>query len=221
MDRTAIAAVVPAGPGDEAWHSLLPVLVASGVAECVLVLPDRVQPSAPVPTGVRVLHAPRGRAAQLNAGAAATHAPVLWFLHADTGIDARVLAGLDRHLLNGAPGLGYFDLAFASDGPALARLNGWGATLRSRLLRLPFGDQAFVIGRHDFVRLGGFPSVDGEDHAFVWSARGAGLRLRALGGTVITSARKYGTRGWWTTTRQHWSATLRQSWAFSRGEQRP
>lgn len=220
MDRCDVAVVIPVAPGDEAWTALLPALRSAGLGECLLVLARNATAPDAGP-GMRIIRATKGRAKQLNAGALASAATVLWFLHADSVLDAAVLPALDRHLRGGANGLGFFDLAFSADGPAAVRLNAWGATLRSRLLGLPFGDQGFVVRREDFFRLGGFPDVDGEDHAFVWRARRARLPLLALGATITTSARKYARDGWWRTTCGHALATVRQAWAYSRAEPRP
>lgn len=219
MSRADVSVIVPVAPGDVAWTSLVPLLRAAGFRECLLVFAGDA-PDLRAAPGLRVIHAPRGRARQLNAGALASSAPVLWFLHADSLLGDAAFAALDRHLGEGARGLGYFDLAFAADGPRATRLNALGATVRSRVFGLPFGDQGFVIRRSEFDRLGGFPDVDGEDHAFVWRARRAGLTLRALGAPITTSARKYADRGWWRTTRQHGLATLRQALAFSRDARR-
>ena len=83
------------------------------------------------PLADRVIAGPRGRAAQMNAGAAAAHGDVLLFLHADTRLpdnaDRLVLDGLARS----GRGWGRFDVRFdgggllrvvaAHDEPALAR----------------------------------------------------------------------------------------------------
>lgn len=169
---------------------------------------------------VRWIEAPAGRACQLNAGAGVARHPVVWLLHADSRLPAHSLS----RLLARPPQpdeLVYFDLRFA-DGPALMWLNTLGAWLRSRVLRMPFGDQGFVLHRRSLLRLGGFdPRLDsGEDHALVWQARHAGMRLRALGAPILTSARKYSTEGWWRTTLLHLRLSWRQARQFRRRDRR-
>ncbi len=68
------------------------------------------------PLADRVLSAPRGRASQMNAGAAAAKGEVLLFLHADT----RLPEDADRLILDGLARShrqwGRFDLRFAEGG---------------------------------------------------------------------------------------------------------
>src|SRR4051812_498018 len=79
-----------------------------------------------------VLTAPRGRAAQMNAGAAKASGDVLLFLHADTRLpheaERLVLDGLARSNLR----WGRFDVTIAGHHPML-KLIGWAMNLRSRL----------------------------------------------------------------------------------------
>ena len=113
--------------------------------------------------------------------------------------------------------MGYFDLRFLADGPALMAINSIGAWLRCRLFGLPFGDQGLLVARSLFDHVGGFDTEipAGEDHALIWRARAAGARIRAVGAPLYTSARKYAQAGWWRTTLRHLIATLRQAREFS------
>lgn len=221
-----LAIVVPAGPGDRAWRGLLPQLGAAGAREIALVLADddndgdshSETEDLQVPPGVILVRAPRGRARQLNAGAAATSADWLWFLHADSHLDAAALEALWRFVREDPGALGYFDLRFLDDGPRLMCLNALGARLRSRWLGLPFGDQGFLMPRRLFAALGGFDEQleRGEDHALVWKARALGIGLRPVRAALRTSARRYAQRGWWATTGEHLRLTLAQARRFSR-----
>lgn len=206
-DLSAIAVVIPAGPGDRAWQGLLPLL--SGFGEVVLsgVAGDNLQPNH----GAITVAGPAGRARQLNAGTAASALPWLLFLHADSRPDASLAAALRR-----APEgdyLGYCRLRYY-DGPPWMRLTEAGVWLRSRVFGLPFGDQGMLMPRTVFERLGGFDEriACGEDHAMVWAARHAGLPLQPLAAALPTSARRYVEAGWWTVTRSH----LAKTWAQAR-----
>ena len=217
----SLAIVVPAGPGDSAWHGLLLQLGAAHAREIALVLPVS-EPETPVelPGNVTVVLSAAGRARQLNAGAAATSADWLWFVHADSRVTAATLAALHRFVAADADAVGYFDLRFLADGPRLTALNTLGAWLRSRWLGLPFGDQGLLMPRRVFAAIGGFDERPrgGEDHALVWSARRLGVPLQPLRAPIFTSARKYAQRGWWATTARHLRLTCAQAWRFSRPE---
>ena len=223
-----LAVVIPVGPGDAAWRELLPQLSwlpPQTQLRLVACQADDVDENAlaHLPCAAAWVLSARGRAKQLNAGAADTQAPFLWFLHADTRIaDAeRVGAALARAQAqpqSQPQALCYFDLRFRNDGPAATVINSLGAWFRSRVLRLPFGDQGFALSRALFQRLGGFdeslPSA--EDHALIWTARRAGVALQPLGVPLHTSARRYAEHGWCRTTLRHLWLTLQQARRFSR-----
>lgn len=221
---TSLSVIVPVGPGDASWRALLPDLVT---------LPDHTEICLVATAGqtpadfcahafgltcaVRWTEAAAGRASQLNAGATLARGSVLWFVHADSRVGADALAAL-RGFVARPYGLGYFDLRFLDDGPLAMRLNTVGAWIRSRWLRLPFGDQGFVLRAADFAQLGGFDAriAQGEDHALVWQARRQGIALRPLAAPLYTSARRYADHGWIRTTAHHLIHTLRQAWRFAR-----
>jgi hypothetical protein len=140
--------------------------------------------------GARVVHAPPGRAAQMNAGAMHAGSEILLFLHADTRLpddfDQRIRAALaDPVVMAGAFSLGFDDRSFPM------RITAWGANLRSRLLQLPYGDQAFFMKKADFSAAGGFPLIPiMEDAVFAWSLKNRG-RVVTLPVRAVTSARRY------------------------------
>jgi hypothetical protein len=218
----SVAIVIPVGPGDTAWRALLPQLEASGAWQIALVLTAG-EPEDPYPlsSNVTVVRASTGRAAQLNAGAAAIGADWLWFVHADCRVDASTLAAASGLVAADVAAIGYFDLRFLDDGPRLTALNTVGANLRSRLLGLPFGDQGLLMSRRVFLALGGFDErlSSGEDHALAWTARKAGIPLRRLAAPIYTSARKYAQHGWLQTTLRHVLLTGQQAWHFSRARE--
>ena len=141
--------------------------------------------------GFRVETCQSGRGAQLNHGAGLAGGRVLLFLHADTVLPP---SGFTRPLLdclnNTSAIAGAFSLAI-QDAGLLMKLICLGANLRSRLLQLPYGDQAIFIRRDDFLRIGGFPETPiMEDFIFIRRARQEG-RVSTLAQRVTTSARRW------------------------------
>jgi hypothetical protein len=210
--------IVPLAPGEPAWPPLsrdLAELPAG--AEVIFACPRApIGQVAPLPGDqlrLAWLRTRRGRARQMNAAARAARRRYLWFLHADSRFTPGLLDALRRSVAASPKGLHYFDLAFAADGPLLMPLNAAGVRLRSRYLRMPFGDQGFFIRREVFDRLGGFDEEApyGEDHLFVWKARRAGVPLHCTGVPLITSARVYADRGWLATTAQRLYLTYKQA----------
>lgn len=216
MSAPVLSILVPAGPGDRAWTALWPQLPAGDAVERLLVLAAG-EPCEP-PSDTRVLHAPAGRARQLNAGLHAARGAAVWILHADSRPTPQAVASALAFAQAGTVALGWFALGFF-DGPPQMRLNALGANVRSRVFWMPFGDQGLIAPRALFASLGGFDESigRGEDHAFVWTARRAGVPLRRLPGRVSTSARRYVEHGWWRTTAEHLRLTWRQRRIFARG----
>jgi len=142
-------------------------------------------PAHAAPLADRVMAAPRGRARQMNAGAAAAAGDALLFLHADTLLPE----GADRLVLEAlaARAWGRFDVRLDSPRAALAVV-AFLMNARSRLTGVATGDQAIFVRRADFP---GFPEIAlMEDVAFSKAMRRvsppACLRARAL-----TSARRW------------------------------
>jgi len=207
-----ISIVIPLGPNETAWPRLVGLLDRE-LPEAEIVLSAAAPPDPARSAGrARWIHGPAGRARQLNHGATAARGPMLWLLHADCRPAPASVAAARRFAAAGEHDrLGWFDLAFDRDGPALTRLNAAGANLRSRLLKLPFGDQGWMLTAETFSRLGGFdPGFGrGEDLEFVVRARHHGVRLQRLGAPLLASARRYRDSGWLATTLAHLALTLK------------
>ena len=150
--------------------------------------------------GAHVLVQTGGRAAQLNAGAAASDAGTLLFLHADTHLPENWAGEVERILSTGKSRvLGAFSLAIRDATPG-ERIVAAGANIRSRRFGLPYGDQGLFLRRATFDALGGFRALPiMEDYDFVRRARRLG-RIVTSPLAVTTSARRWRHRGTFRTT---------------------
>ena len=145
------------------------------------------------PLADRVVMAARGRAAQMNAGAAVAKGDVLLFLHADTHLPD----GADRLILD----------AFTRSGRAWGRfdvrINGGGVfalisafmNARSRLSGIATGDQAMFVSRAAFDNVGSFPPIAlMEDVTLSAKLKRVGRPL-CLAARVTTSGRRWHRQG--------------------------
>lgn len=142
----------------------------------------------------RVLRAERGRANQMNAGAASARGDVLLFVHADTRLPPGCHGAITSALVDERVVGGRFDLQL--DAPGLPyRVIGTMISLRSRMTRVATGDQAIFARRSAFERLGGYPPLPlMEDIAFCRALKRVG-RIACLRERVTTSARRWQQRG--------------------------
>lgn len=136
--------------------------------------------------------APRGRASQMNAGAAVAQADRLLFLHADTRLPQNAIAAihtaLDTHLW------GRFDVAIDGQHPMLTLVAKM-MNLRSRLTGIATGDQAIFVRRAAFDHIGGFADLPlMEDIAFSRRMKALG-RPACLHQRVTTAGRRWETHG--------------------------
>jgi rSAM/selenodomain-associated transferase 2 len=165
-----ILPVLDEAPGVRAALQSLQALRARGCE--VLVVDGGSVDGTPVlarPLADRVLDAQRGRALQMNAGAAAASGDALVFLHADTHLPERADDLVRAALAHRA--WGRFDVGIDSADPAL-RVVGAMMNLRSRLTGIATGDQAIFATAGAFRALGGFPPIPlMEDVAFSQRAR--------------------------------------------------
>lgn len=158
----------------------------------------------------QVLVAPRGRARQMNAGAAVAQGRVLLFLHADTrlpdGAEQWVTAAISNVLAGRL--WGRFDVAIEGRSPWLglvACMMNW----RSRLTGIATGDQAIFVAHSVFRAVGGFPDIPlMEDIALSKALKRLG-RPDCLAVRVTTSGRRWERHGVWRTILLMWWLRLR------------
>jgi len=150
---------------------------------------DRAAPMADA-----VISAPRGRASQMNAGAARARGEIVLFLHADSrppeAVDGLVIDGLKR----AGRSWGRFDVSIDGEHPllrAVERLMNW----RSRLPGIATGDQGIFVTRTLFTAAGKFPDIPlMEDVELSKQLKRFGPPL-CLRHRIVTSGRRWEKRG--------------------------
>jgi rSAM/selenodomain-associated transferase 2/rSAM/selenodomain-associated transferase 1 len=153
---------------------------------------------------VRRLTAPPGRARQMNAGAAAASGDILLFLHADTRLPADALTRIDQVMKETTCPGGAFKLGIPSP-RWIYRLIAVAANARSRLTRIPYGDQAIFIRKDAFRSLGCYPEIPlMEDVALMQRIKQSGGRIRIIPRYVATSPRRWEEEGILYTTLRNW-----------------
>jgi rSAM/selenodomain-associated transferase 2 len=158
-----------------------------------------------------VLDAPRGRATQMNAGAAAARGRVLLFLHADTWLPPLADVLIQEAMASGRA-WGRFDVRIEGR-PRLLRVVAALMNLRSRLTGIATGDQAIFVTREAFERVGGFPAQPlMEDIELSRRLKRLG-RPACLRERVCTAGRRWEQRGVWRTIFLMW----RLRWRYWRG----
>jgi uncharacterized protein len=148
--------------------------------------------------GAQVIQTTLGRSTQMNQAAQQATGEVLLFLHADTLLPQDWRKWVTQTLENPQIIAGAFELAIDAPNPGLRWIE-WGVKWRSRLLQLPYGDQAIFLRAATFHQMGGFPDLGiMEDFVFVRQLQPLG-QIAIVPVTVQTSARRWESRGVWPT----------------------
>ncbi|MES9898692.1 MAG: TIGR04283 family arsenosugar biosynthesis glycosyltransferase [Sedimenticola sp.] len=149
----------------------------------------------------------RGRARQMNAGAAEANGDLLWFLHADTVLSVGVIDALQQLPLAPALVWGRFDVKL-SGSHKLLRVVELMMNLRSRLSGIATGDQGIFVQTELFRAVDGFADIPlMEDIAL-------SKRLKALAPPLclrqrlITSSRRWEQHGIFKTIFLMWRLRL-------------
>jgi len=159
----------------------LEVIVADGGSE------DRTAAIASE-AGARVVRGPRGRGAQLAAGAETARGEILWFLHADTLPPPDAIGRMRQAVASGCVA-GHFHIRFDGGGAPAAML-----TVLYRHLRwlgLRYGDSGYFVDRRVYEESGGFADLPlFEDLDLLRRLRRRGRFVR-VGAMVTTSSRRF------------------------------
>lgn len=146
----------------------------------------------------------KGRANQMNEGARIASGDILLFLHADTILplnasDLIIESFQDKDIKAGA-----FDLSF-SNNTLVFKVIAFTASIRSRLTRLPYGDQAIFIKKDVFEKIGKYEDITlMEDVNLMQKLKQKKLKIKILSEKVVTSSRKWENKGIVYTTLRNW-----------------
>lgn len=142
----------------------------------------------------RIIYSNKGRAIQMNRGAAVTKGDILLFLHADTVISSDAISSIENRLQNNDCIGGCFTQRIDKNGIIYRFIEDFG-NVRAKLTKVFYGDQGIFIRKDIFLKIGGFPEVPiMEDIIF-------SKQLRRLGKTVVltdrilTSSRRWDKKG--------------------------
>lgn len=177
-----------------------------GVIEVIVVdgSPDRRTIRSIASDQVKKMDSPKGRGVQMNTGAFAATGNILLFLHADTLLPShsydRIFSLMKQRDIAG----GAFRLGIHSHRPVF-RLIEHAANIRTRISRIPYGDQAIFIRSDCFHCIGGYKTIPiMEDVELMQRLKRNGKKIVILPARVQTSARRWETEGVVFCTLRNW-----------------
>ncbi|NOZ09555.1 MAG: glycosyltransferase family 2 protein [Gammaproteobacteria bacterium] len=214
--RISIAVIVPILNEARVLKKLIAQLVQQGFGEIILVDGGSKDGSATIAdnelakhagkSSGLIIHSPRGRATQMNRGAAEAKAQVLLFLHADTFLPTQATHLINRALSNKRC-WGHFNVRLNGKN-ILYRIIEFTMNLRSRISGIATGDQCIFVERKIFNRLGGYTTIPiMEDIEFSKRLKTLGRPAR-INDTVLTSTRRWSSRGIIRTILTMWTLRL-------------
>jgi hypothetical protein len=141
----------------------------------------------------------------MNTGAAAAKGDYLLFLHCDTRLPQGAFRRIEETLSEGNHVAGAFDLRYGSERLSM-RIIARAACMRSRLTRIPYGDQAQFFRRDYFEKIGGFADIPlMEDVEIMRRIKERGDCISILPEAVVTSARRQEKEGVVYCTLRNWT----------------
>lgn len=154
----------------------------------------------------RLLSGPRGRAIQMNLGAAQASGDMLLFLHADCTLEPGALRAAERALRQRGVVAGCFRMTVTRPG-LVYRLIDACATGRVRLTGLVYGDQGLFVERDRFLRLGGFPPLRLMEDVFISKGLRRQGRIVVAPKRIFVSPRRWQRHGVVRQTLRNWTLT--------------
>ena len=164
------------------------------------------------PLADHALTSPRGRARQMNAGAAMASCDVVLFLHADSSLSEHGIAAMIEGIDTNGRRWGRFNVRLTGD-RFLFRVVEWFMNTRSRLTGIATGDQGIFVARKLFESVGGFPDIPLMEDIALCARLKRIERPICLNATIATSSRRWEQQGAWRTIWLMW----RLRYAYWRG----
>ena len=162
--------------------------------------------TAHYPYTIRTCVSPPGRGRQLAEGAELSTAPHLVFLHVDTRIRRDALLEIGKILSRHAAGA--FDLYVRSSSYYIKTVAAF-ASVRSRLTRIPYGDQVHFVRKEIYVQIGGYREMPiMEDVEFMSRLKRHGHRIKFTRSFAANPDRRWRKEGPVRRTLANWSLML-------------
>jgi len=185
------------------------VVVDGGSSDETLVIADGF--------GATIIKTSPGRGGQLRAGAAAARSAWLLFLHGDTVLEESWAEEAQQFINTQSNAAGVFTLCFDAPG-VMPRLVAAGAMLRTKLFKLPYGDQGLLIATKTYEEIGSFADMPlMEDVEFIRRlvlSKGRGA-MTIFSSKAVTSAERYQRDGYVRRVLKNWWTLLRYLWGAS------
>jgi rSAM/selenodomain-associated transferase 2 len=192
---TTISVIIPTLDEAATLPALIRQLQAQGFDEIIIADASSTNDTHGAATGcgaVCLANLPRGRAGQMQTGAAIAKGDILFFLHADSVLPPRAGAAIRQALQEITVIGGSFSLAFDKPDWRLA-FYAWCSRINHPLTT--FGDQGLFVKRATFDQIGGFAALALlEDLEIQERLRPLG-RFVKLKAPITTSARRFVRRG--------------------------
>ncbi|MFQ5962727.1 MAG: TIGR04283 family arsenosugar biosynthesis glycosyltransferase [Candidatus Scalinduaceae bacterium] len=143
---------------------------------------------------IKLIFSMRGRGIQMNAGASHAQGKILLFLHADCILSKEAILNVLTTLKNNSIAGGAFKIKLLSD-KFPYRLIEAGINFRSKVFKLPYGDQGLFVKKSIFKELGGFRRMAVcEDVDFIWRLKKFG-EITILDEEICSSVRRWENNG--------------------------
>lgn len=153
----SVTVIIPALNEAAALQTLLPAVQAGKPLQIIVADGGSTDDTAAVAAqhGAEIIHAPRGRARQMNEAAKHASGEHLLFLHADT-LPPPDFIGIIACVLTPGVAAGAFRFALREKIALQGMIEGL-TRLRGKVLAMPYGDQGLFLRRRLFHAIGGFP----------------------------------------------------------------
>lgn len=159
-----------------------------------------------------VVQASKGRAIQMNVGAAMASSPIVLFLHSDTYLPKDGINYI-LHAINQGYDWGRFDIQLSGKHKMLSVV-AWLMNQRSRWTGIATGDQAIFVNKSVFDHIGGFSDIALMEDIDLSAKLKQGSKPFCLKYKVTSSGRRWISFGvlktillmWWLRLRYHFGA---------------